>query len=95
VCVCVRACFSFPACKLQVTCLLSSLAYLVVLYFYTLSHKRQIFGKKKLLNVKCVLFSSTSWAELFLILRRTERDIIKNGHRFHAKYPLFLSELET
>jgi hypothetical protein len=30
-------------------------------HFSTLSHKRHDFGKKKLLNVKCVLFFSTTF----------------------------------
>jgi len=46
--------------------------------FSTLSHKRDDF-RKKLLNTKCVLwFSLQLLSEIFLILRRTKRDMIKN-----------------
>ena len=38
--------------------------------------------EKKLLNTKCVfLFSLQRLSETFLILRRTERDMIKNVYR--------------
>jgi hypothetical protein len=51
-----------------------------VLHFATLSHKRHEIWKKKqkLLNVKCVGFSLQLLSETFLIIGRTERDIIKN-----------------
>jgi len=46
--------------------------------FSTLSHKRDDF-RKKLLNTKCVFwFSLQLLSEIFLILRRSERDMIKN-----------------
>jgi hypothetical protein len=46
-------------------------------YFSTLS-KRHDFPERKLLNTKCVFwFSVQLLSETFLILRRTERDIIK------------------
>jgi hypothetical protein len=32
-------------------------------------------------------------SENFLILRRTERDVIKDVYWFHVKYPLFSSDL--
>ena len=47
--------------------------------FFTFSHKRLEFRKKKLLNIKCVFwFALQVFSETFLILRRTERDTIKN-----------------
>jgi hypothetical protein len=97
-CVCVCSCLSIQARKAHVTCLLSYVAYLTVLYFYTLSHKWHEYrgGKKRFIKCKiCVLFFSITWSEIFLILRKTKQDIIKNVHRFRAKYPLFLSELQT
>ena len=55
-------------------------------YFYTLSHKQNDFGEGKLLNTKFVLwFSLQLLSETFLILRRTERDIIKNIYRSVCK----------
>jgi hypothetical protein len=44
------------------------------------------------LNTKCVFcFSVQLLSETFLILRRTERDMIKNVHWSSCKVPLFLS----
>ena len=50
--------------------------------FSKLSHKRQDFRKKKmLLRTKCVfLFSLHLLSVTFLVLRRNERDVIKNVH---------------
>ena len=46
-----------------------------------------------LLNKKCVLwFSLQLLSETFLILRRTERDMIKIYIGLHVKYRLFLSD---
>jgi hypothetical protein len=55
-----------------------------------------IFRKKPLLNVKCVFwFSLQLLSETFLILRRTEWDIIKNVYRSAAcKVPLFLLDFD-
>ena len=45
----------------------------------TLSHKRHDFRKINLLSTKCALwFSLQVFSETFLVLRRTERDMIKN-----------------
>jgi len=47
--------------------------------FPTLSHKRHDFREKKVTEHKmCVLIFSVTFFETFLILRRTERDRIKN-----------------
>ena len=49
--------------------------------------------KKKSLNTKCVFrFSLQLLSETFLILRRTERNMIKNA--LHVKYVLFLSAIK-
>ena len=54
----------------------------------------KILDKGKLLNTKCVFwFSLQLWSETFFILRRDERDMIKNiyiGH--HVKYSILLSD---
>ena len=48
--------------------------------------------KKQLLNTKCVFwFSVQLLSETFLILRGTERDMIKNYGGLQVKYSLFLS----
>jgi hypothetical protein len=50
--------------------------------FFHISHKKHSFRKKKILNVRCVFwFSAQGFSEIFLILRRNERDIIINVHR--------------
>jgi hypothetical protein len=67
---------------------LSYVACPALLYFSTLSHKRQI--KRKLLNTICVIrFSLQLLSETFLILRRNERDVIKMYIGLHVKYLLF------
>jgi hypothetical protein len=46
-----------------------------------------------LLNVKCVyLFSLQLLSAMFLILRRTERDMTKNYVGLQAQYLLFLPD---
>jgi hypothetical protein len=48
--------------------------------------------EKKIMNKKCVLIFSTTLSDTFLILRRTDRDMIKNVlWSSRSKYPLFLS----
>ena len=56
-------------------------------YFFTLSHKRHDFlKKKKVIEHKMyVLIFSTPLSETFLIPRRTERDILKNVYWFSYK----------
>jgi hypothetical protein len=50
-----------------------------------------IFEKKKLLNTKCVFwFSVLLLSEIFLILRITERDMIKNVYWSLRKVPVIL-----
>jgi hypothetical protein len=53
-------------------------ACLAVQHFSTLSHKRHDFLEKKMLNVKCVLILTAFLSDTFFILRRIERDMIKN-----------------
>jgi hypothetical protein len=46
---------------------------------------------KKLQNIKCVVrFSLQIWLKLFFILRRIERDTIKNVHSSFRKVPVIL-----
>ena len=59
--------------------------------FSALSDKLTDLRKKKRLNTKCVFwFSLQLLSETFLILRRTERDIIKNLYRSSCKVPVIL-----
>ena len=73
-----------PACNVKCT-ILSLVVCLALRYFST-------FFEKKLLDIKCVFwFSVQLLSEIFLILRRNERDIIKMFIGLHVKYSLFLS----
>ena len=59
--------------------------------FFTYPTKCTI--KKKLLNVKRVVrFSVQILSEIFVILKRSERDIIKKVYWSRCKVPLFLSD---
>jgi hypothetical protein len=49
-------------------------------YFSTLFHKRRDFRKKVIEYKKCVLILHTKFCEIFHIVRRTERDMIKNEY---------------
>jgi len=46
-------------------------------YFSTLSHKPHYSGKSGVEHKTVLRFSSRIWSEIFLILRRIERDVIK------------------
>jgi len=46
--------------------------------------------KKVLVHKSCVLIFSTNLSETFLILRRTERNMIINVHRFSCNVPVIL-----
>jgi hypothetical protein len=61
---------------------LASVACLALQYFSTLSHKRNDFRKKTLFP--------TNLSEIFLILRRIQRDIFINVQRTSFKVPVIL-----
>jgi hypothetical protein len=58
--------------------ILSSVACPAVTYFSSLSHKRHDFREKVIEHEICDDFFLTLFSEIFLILRRAERDAIKN-----------------
>ena len=65
-----------------------------VIFFFTISHKRYCF-RKKLMNIKCVcLIFCTSLSQTFIILRRTERVMIKNVYRSSWNVPVILVRVE-
>ena len=80
----------FIALGIQHATRLSTVACLALQYISTLSHKRNDFRKNKLLNTKCVLIFSVNLSEIFLILKRTEPDVIKNVYWSLRKIPLIL-----
>ena len=72
--------------------ILSSMSCVATPHFPTLLQKRHDF-RKKILNVKCVpWFSLQLLSETFHILRRNERDIIRNVHwsscKVYTRYSL-------
>jgi len=76
---------------MQCVCaILSSVACPSLQYFSSLSHKRHDFRKKKKDLKMYVLGFSATLSETFLILRRTEGDMIKNVHRSSCKVPVNL-----
>jgi hypothetical protein len=82
-------CYIFWVCVSSVRCP----AFPALQHLSTLSQKRQDFRKKKLMNAKCMFwFSLQVSSETFLILRRTEWDVIKMYIGLHVKYSLFLSD---
>jgi len=75
--VCVSVALVIQHAKCMYPIILSSVACLAVPYFYIYLTNSTIIGKK-LLNIKCVFsFSLQILSKTFLILRRTEQDIIK------------------
>jgi hypothetical protein len=76
--------------KLMLHLIPSSVAYLAVQYFSTLSHKRHDFQKKNFPNVKCVFIFSTIWAWNIYYFKNIQRDIITNVNTFWCKVPVLL-----
>jgi hypothetical protein len=85
VCVCSN---TYPAWSVLAPYYTVTVARLVLPYFTILSHKRHDFSKKDFFNVKSVYwFSSQLLSETYLILCRTEHDII-NVLRSSYKVPV-------
>jgi hypothetical protein len=58
---------------------------------FTVSHKRHDFQKKATGHEMYFLLSLHLLSDTLLVLRRTERDVIKMYIGLHVKHPLFLS----
>jgi len=59
--------------------------------FHTIPNLARYLKKEKLLNT-CFLFPLQLLSETFLILKRTERDMIKMCNGLHVKCQLFMSD---
>jgi hypothetical protein len=86
--------FRVCVCSLRYTACNTHSLYYIVISDFIFPHyliNDTIFEKKKLLKIKCVLISSKNiFSETFLILRKTERDIIKMYIGLHVKVPVIL-----
>jgi hypothetical protein len=69
--------------------ILSSVAWLAVPYFSILSHKRQDF-RKKVIEHKMGVCLSLLLSEIFLILRRIQRDTVACVQRSSREVPVIL-----
>ena len=84
-----------PACKMQAPYII--VIYVCPLWLYHYFIKNTIFKrkkKKKSMNINYVWIFSTALSEIFLILRRTEWDIMINLHRSPCKLSVKLVRLK-
>jgi len=65
--------------------ILSSVAYLAIPHFPILSHKRHDL-RENIIEHKMCVFSLYFVSEIFLILRKTERDIINVRTSFYSDF---------
>jgi hypothetical protein len=87
---CERVCSpSYPACSAHSPyCHMWTAPLYNIFPYYLINGK--IFEKKKLLNTKYVFWFHLQFlSEIFLILRRTERDVFKNVYCSSFKVPVF------
>ena len=91
---CVCSC-NYPACSAHALCQNSGYLWPVRLHriFSTLSHKLQGFRKRVIEHEMCVWIFSIVLSETFLILRRTERDIITNIGTCSSKVTVILCQI--
>jgi len=79
VCVCVCVCVTLTLQHAMGMChIVICGAPRCTIFFHIISQTARFSGKKTLLNTKCVLFPLQLLPETWLILRRTERDMITN-----------------
>jgi len=87
VCVCN---LNYPAWKRKYHIILSSVACPAVKYCSMLSRKQHDFLKNITEHLMCVLIYSTFLSEMFLILRKIQRDFIINVETSSCKAPIIL-----
>jgi hypothetical protein len=58
--------------------------------FFHIAHKQDDIRRNSVERKMFTLIFSTNLSELFLIIRRTERDIVTNVHRSSCKTPVIL-----
>jgi hypothetical protein len=91
---CVSVALFIQYAKLKFHIILSPMACMSLSNFTTLSHKQHDFLKKKSQNTKCVFWWYLKpFSETFLILRRTQRDMIINVYRSLCNVPTILIRL--
>ena len=86
-----RACsFIYPVYMHMRLIIFSSVAFLAVPHFSTLSHERHDFRKTFTERKMCVSILSATLSKMLLILRRIQRDIVINVHRSSYKVLVIL-----
>jgi hypothetical protein len=80
----------YPGCNAHAPSCLLWPAPLQNIFPHYLINMRDFRGKKVIEPKLCVLIFSTTFDEIFLILRRRERDIIININRSSCKVPVIL-----
>jgi hypothetical protein len=74
--------------------ILASMACLALQHFSTLSHTRQDFREKNSTDLKMrVLIFSTPLSEIFLVLRKVQRDTVINVETSSWKVPVILCQI--
>jgi hypothetical protein len=79
---------------MQCACaMLLAIACRALQYFSSLFHKQHDFRKEVIDRKTFVLICLQFMSEIFFILRRTERDVIKNVYCSSCEVPLFWSDI--
>ena len=94
--VCLYSCLSYPACKAHFFCVELN-SHLQPTWLYHIFTHYLINGTtsaKTFLNIKCLLIFSPNLSEIYLILRRIQRDIIINLHMSSCKVSIVLVRVQ-